>query len=290
MVYLDSKFTIVEPPVSPMAKIRDSDITELSTIIENRTTFFEPLDAASTYCIFNSFDFHSSSIQTKSSENQLMNLWTAMESLLPPPQEQRILHFINSLEPLLSRKYIQKLINDLMNTLRLNYPKELNIILSKMPPEYTDIEKCAALISIKDENENLRDELYELMGRNPLLRNRIYTLMKKLHSADNIYITMELHKNRIRWHLQRIYRARNLITHKGEDIDYVNQLVENLHFYYHTIIDLIQEITSQNNNIDSLETVFNLVRLEHEAYIRLLKDSKEEKCNNKNFKLFLFCS
>ena len=288
LVYLASKFTIVEPPVSPMAKIRDSDITELSTIIEKRTTFFEPLDAASTYCIFNSFDFHSSSIQTKSSENQLMNLWTAMESLLPPPQEQRILHFINSFEPLLSRKYVQKLIKDLLNNLRLNYPSELNIILSKLPPEFTDIEKVAALISIKDENEKLRDELYTSLGRNPLLINRIYTLMKNLHSADNIYTTIELHRNRIRWHLQRIYRARNLITHKGEEIIYVNQLVENLHSYYHTIIDLIQEISTQNKNIDSLETVFNLIRIEYEAHIALLKDSKEEKCNNNNFKLLIF--
>ena len=188
---------------------------------------------------------------------------------------------------MLSRKYIQKLIKDLLNTLRLNYPKELNIIFSKLPAEYTDIEKCAFLISIK-ENKSLRDELCTLMGRNPLLINRTFTLMKKLHSANNIYTTIELHKKRIRWHLQRIYRARNLITHKGEDITYVNQLVENLHFYYHNIIDLIQETTSQNENIDSLETVFNLIRLEQEAHIKLLKESKEEECNNKNFRLLLF--
>lgn len=175
-----------------------------------------------------------------------------------------------------------------MRTLRLNLGENLDDVFSKLPSEYTDFEKCAALISIKDDNEKLRDELYTLIGRNPLLINRIFNLMKKLHSANNILETIDAHKKRIRWQLQRIYRARNLITHKGERIFYVEQLVENLHFYYHTITDLIQETRNQNKSIDSLETVFNLIRIEHETHIRILKESKEERCNDTNFKLLLF--
>jgi hypothetical protein len=289
LVYSPSNYVyIIKPPVSPMAKIRDSEMTELPAVIDDLIPIFGKLEPLSAYCIFNSFNFHSASNQTKSYENQLMNLWTALESLLPPPQEQRILHFINSFEPLLSRKYIQKLIIDLLRTLRLNLEeKDLYDIFSKLPSEYTDFEKCAALISIKEKNEDLRKEIYELIGRNPLLRNRIFTLTEKLHSADNILETINLHKERIRWHLQRIYRARNLITHKGEKIFYVEQLVEHLHYYYHTIVDLIQE-TSHEKHIDSLETIFNLIRIEHEAHMKVLKESKKEKCNYDNFKLFLF--
>lgn len=291
LVYSNSNhFKIVDPRVSPIYKISDSKIEELPKIIESVKNIFNELDPVSIYCIFNSFNFHSSAIQTKSSENQLMNLWTALESLLPPPKEQRILHFINSFEPFLSRRYVQKLILDLLHQLRRELDDDLDIIFLKLPSEYSDFEKCAALISIKDDNEELRDELYVMIKKNPLLRNRIYTLMRKLQSADSIYSTLELHRKRIRWHLQRIYRARNIITHKGEEIFYIYQLVEHLHFYYHIVIDLIKEIKTENENIDSLETIFRLVEIENNSHLRLLKELKDEKTNFENFRELLFGS
>lgn len=89
LVYSPSNYVyIVKPPVSPVAKIRDSEITGLPEVIDDLGPIFDGLEPLSTYCIFNSFNFHSASNQTKSYENQLMNLWTALESLLPPPQEQ----------------------------------------------------------------------------------------------------------------------------------------------------------------------------------------------------------
>jgi len=291
LVYSNSNyFKIAEPRVSPIYKISDSKIEWLPSIIESVKNIFNELDPISMYCIFNSLNFHFCAIQTKSNENQLMNLWTALESLLPPPKEQRILHFINSFEPFLSRKYIQKLILDLLHQLRRELNDDLDNIFSKLPSDYTDFEKCAALISIKNDNEELRNELYSMIKKNPLLRNRIYTLMKKLQSADSIYSTIELHNKRMRWHLQRIYRARNLITHKGEEIFYICQLVEHLHFYYHTIIDLIKEIKIENENIDSLETIFRLVEIEHNSHLRLLKELKDEKTNFENFRELLFAS
>lgn len=48
------------------------------------------------------------------------------------------------------------------------------------------------------------------------------------------------------------------------------------------------ETRNQNKHIDYLETVFNLIRIEHEAHMKVLKESKEERCNDTNFKLLLF--
>ena len=83
---------------------------------------------------------------------------------------------------------------------------------------------------------------------------------------------------------------RNIFTGKGEDIFYVYQLVEHLHFYYHTIIDLIKETKIENESIHSLESIFKLVEIEHNSHMRLLKDSKEDKTNDDNFKDLLFAS
>lgn len=287
LVYSSSShFTIVEYPVSPMNKVRDFKIPELESIVKTVSTFSSIEDF---YLIFNSFDLHLSSIKAKSRENQLLNLWTALESLLPPPPEQRISHFIEGFEPLLSREYTQKLINDLLHNLRLCLGDELDDVFSKLPEEYSEFKKCAALVSIKEENEFLRDEIYNKIGQNILLRNRIYTLMNKLNSAENICETVEIHKKRITWHIQRIYRTRNLIVHKGENTLHVDQLIEHLHFYYHIIIDLLQKTIGENKDIvNSLEMAFSLIKIEHEAHIKLLKNSKKDICNKDNFELLLF--
>lgn len=282
----NNHFTVVEYPVSPINKIRDFNIPELGSIVNSVSTFSVLQDY---YLIFNSFDLHLSSIKAKSRENQLLNLWTSLESLLPPPREQRISHFIEAFEPLLSREYIQKLTRDLLHNLRLCLGDELDNIFSKLPEEYSEFEKCAALISMKKDNEALRDEIYSKIDQNILLRNRIYILMNKLNSSENIYHTIETHKKRIVWHIQRIYRTRNLIVHKGENTLYIDQLIEHLHFYYHIIIDLLQETIDENKDIiNSLEMAFSLIKIEHEAHMKLLIDLKKEQCNKENFKLLLF--
>ncbi|KLK88489.1 hypothetical protein SZ63_05600 [Methanoculleus sediminis] len=283
---------VAPPTVSPMMKIRDTGLKELQNTMDEMASLFINTDGTSSYLIYNSLNLHACSVQSKTAENQLMNIWTAMETLLPPPtdQRQRILQFADAFEPLLGRKYIQKLVNDLLRSLYLNVSEnDLNEIFSKMPSNYSKFEKCALLVALKEKNEPLRDELYAKIGRNPLLINRIYSLMEKMSSASKIHETIVLHNQRVRWQLQRIYRARNLITHKGEQISYVSPLLENAHSYYHSVIDLVKEIRENYGyTFHSLESVFNLVKIEHEAHLAMLKENKGTACSEDKFKKFLF--
>ncbi|WP_153020025.1 hypothetical protein [Methanoculleus horonobensis] len=293
LAYSDEGHAIpVAPAVSPMMKIRDTELRQLQSTIDEMASLFRNADGISSYLIYNSLNLHACSVQSKTAENQLMNIWTAMETLLPPPtdQRQRILQFADAFEPLLGRKYIQKLINDLLRSLHLNISgNDLNVVFSKMPSGYSKFEKCALLVALKAENEPLRDELYAIIGRNPLLINRIFSLMEKTSSAHMVYETIDLHNQRVRWQLQRIYRARNLITHKGEQIRYVSPLLENAHSYYHSVIDLVREIRENYEyTFHSLESVFNLVKIEHEAHLAMLKTKKETLCSEENFKEILF--
>jgi len=281
-------FKIVDYPVAPITKVKDSNFSELHHDVDKIAKIFQNLDNQSTYYILNSLNSHYCAIHSTTSENQLMNLWTAMETLLPPQSEQRILHFLDSFDAFLNRKYVQKLIIDLLHSLRSSLGSDLDIVFDKFPDSYSDFEKCAALISIQIENEKYRDEIYTLIKGDPLLTNKIYTLMKKLSSSEQILKTIELHNKRVRWQLQRIYRARNLIVHKGEKLVYINQLVENLHSYYHTVFDLIQEIKNNNESIDSLEMIFYIIKIDQQAHLSFLKDLNDSMCDNENFRQLLF--
>jgi len=292
LVYSKTDFITIIDDFSSMLKIKDSDFSYIQANIDEIISILVNLDPQSKYFIYNSLNLHLSATESKNIENQLMNLWTALETLLPPPVQGdiRITHFLNSYESFLGRKYIQKLIFDLMNELRYELNDDLLGIITKLPGDLSEFEKIAALVAVQKDNEKIRDEIYAKIGRNLRLRHKIFVLMNNLHQSDKIYDLITLHNKRIRWQLQRIYRARNLIVHKGGQLIYVNQLVENLHSYYHSIIHLIKEIQTDFKTIESLETTFKLVKVEHEAHLAFLKKLESEKCSIDNFRMFLFCN
>ena len=292
LIYSENDFVTIVGNYSPMFKIKDLDIDNFKVNIDEDISFFVNFNNTSRYFIMNSFNLHSIAIDSKNSVNQLLNLWTALETLLPPPPNNdiRIVHFLCSHEPFLARKYIQKLIFDLLNELRYELGDQLTQIFFKIPHGSTDFEKISFILCQKEESEKFRDEIYAKIGRNLRLRYKIFNLMKKLHNSDALLDTIQTHNKRVSWQLQRIYRARNLIVHKGGKLPYIDHLVENLHSYYHAIISLIKEIQSEYDNIDSLETVFKLIRIEYESHVKLLKSSKGENCSSDNFKMMLFCN
>lgn len=292
LVYSKSDYFSIIGDYSPMLKIKDSDISDIKTNIDEVISFFSKFDDQSQFFLMNSFSLHTTAIDSKNSVNQLMNLWTGLETLLPPPPSNdiRIVHFLSSFEPFLARKYIQKLILDLLNELTYELGDQLTDIFSKVPVGSTNFEKMSYILCQKDVGEKHRDEIYSKIGRNLRLRYKIFRLMRKTQNSDVLLETILTHNKRVSWQLQRIYRARNLIVHKGEKLTYIDRLVENLHSYYHVIITLIQEIQNDYDNIDSLETVFKLVRIEYDSHIKLLKESKNVNCNTDNFKMMLFCN
>ena len=73
--------------------------------------------------------------------------------------------------------------------------------------------------------------------------------------AEHIYDRLAAHSRRLRWHIMRIYRNRNLIIHEGENMQYLNALVDNLHFYVDMTLDFIwQKLFDGFQTIDSILT------------------------------------
>ncbi|MCZ7400672.1 MAG: hypothetical protein O8C61_00445 [Candidatus Methanoperedens sp.] len=265
---------------------KDDQIPEL--IHETAGIFSETgLNEESRYKLLRCINLHSAAISANNEENQLLTFWAALESLLPPNREKgKIEHVIGHLEPFLVSRYCDKLLYNLYKSLIIyDGVKE---VIDKVGELDTDFDRFVAIIGFKKENEHLRDEIYGLIGRNPLLMYRIYSLMTKLSSAKSILDTIVEHQKRVVWHIQRVYRMRNLIIHSGSTLPHLNILVENLHSYTDNILDLIGETIVNHPHLETLDEIMLEVSLHNQSHIEILTRAQEEECNIKNYRLFLY--
>ena len=287
IVISDSFASTIYPEVNEMYKMRDCPTEKITQSIDNFLATTVNLNRVSIFNISYSLNLHNYALKSNESAIQLLNLWSAIETLLPPQKDKSIIRtFISTISPVLGVAYIDKLINDLIRQLYVNVPDRTIIpgILSALPDTYSEFEKITLILSVK-EYESTLCELASIVGRNPLLINRIHMLNEMLCSSKTIKKALEVHDMRIKWHLARIYRSRNLIAHKGITPNYISPLLENSHFYYHLIIEIILEtIERLDNNIHSLESIFSFIRFEHEDHIFYLNKIENEICTEKNFK------
>src|SRR5215471_1089488 len=175
------------------------------------------------------FSLHSAALRSSDVAVQLSTLWSAFEALAPiVGDDSKIGAVADALVPALARYYTVKLLRDLRATLRLCCPASLKKTCAGVAGPDPEIVQLAAILSI-DSNEKLRDILYMGLRYNPLMRHRVFALKRSLESAGGILAMLAAHKQRVRWHLSRIYRNRNLIIHAGESLPYRDSLVENLH-------------------------------------------------------------
>jgi len=281
-------------PASPLGKIRYPALNDDQYGLNKFSRILHNLDVDSVYAFMNSLNLHNCAIQSATDSNQFINMWIAMETLLSTNNSKKrgISRINETYIPVLGKDYINKLIQELLRSLKINLTRtDLAEIFSEFPFDVDEIEKCAMLLL--QGNETILKKLLEKIGRNPLLIFKIHQLTENFKNAEQIKKTILMHNQRIEWHLFRIYRTRNDIVHKGEKVKpiLINQLLENIHYYYHVTIDLIESTRAYynySNYINTFESIFNLIKFQHEMHIQYLKNSKGEICNNENYKNMLF--
>ena len=299
LVYSSENVPIItKKPVSPLAKnkkfekfytlLNSERYQDLSKLCKKQQDMIEINLDKSGYQLFKSLSIHSSSINSKNIENQYLNAWICLENLLPKYLGKTILDkFKNGYLPFLNRKYFHKIIENFHDDLLFHTHGKIEGFFSDFPQEYKSLssfEKCVVLISVNDKSENVIEKAKKKMGRNPLLIYRLEELYKKIESPKAIKKSLQDHNQRLDWHLTRLYRARNLLTHLGEKNYHLDKLLENLNYYYHMIIDQIEEISKNNTHIKSLEAIFEWTQIEYSSYLSTLHDNKNSEISYDNFR------
>lgn len=221
-------------------------------------------------------DFHGLAISNEIVENQLINLWTSLETIIPSHSgKNKITNIISSLVPFLMLAYTQRLLQRLLSDLILWNHNIVKGIMRKIPDSkgLTLIEKTALLIALP-ETQPLREELYLKFADYSLLRNRVFNLSELLGKTDKLSAKIKEHQTKVEWQIRRIYRTRNLIVHSGKTPPYSNVLIENIHTYLDLLLETIFNYSMNDENVLTIEQSVELAKLRYEKYLKLLSESK----------------
>jgi hypothetical protein len=225
---------------------------------------------------------HASAIVSRDVSVQLTTLWSAVETLIPATMDDaRITQITDVLVPILAAHYPKKLFTDLDSSLDRCAGPAYHEALAKTTVGAARWMRCAEIVAI-EENEPLRDMVYPSLATNPLLRNRLFNQMKVFCRANTALASIQRHRQRIEWHVRRIYRSRNLMVHAGNALPYREALVENLHSYFHQLVNTLEGTLTTETPPMSIDAAFLSERLHFEQHLKMLRDAKDAKTTSTN--------
>lgn len=249
------------------------------------------MDTDSYFRFVKSIRLHDSALRSDHEENQFLNLFTAFEVLIPKAAnsgKDRILQISEVLLPYLCHSHFLRLASSFGQDFRLWKMKLYNSIIAQISEGTTEDEKMCALIALA-KYQPLRDQIFNAAttDNHVLLRYRLYKLNNRMGSVRNVKSTYKKFQERMKWHVTRLYRTRNLIVHAGTKPRYLDLLLENIHSFYDTFMrELILDITDKgmmkleysyilrqsrhNNYINYLETINNTTVIDENNYADVL--------------------
>ena len=123
-------------------------------------------------------DFHGMALRATAPENQLLNLWTALETIVPASPKASIVDGVmEGAIPFIGLNYVSRLANSVtFDLLRWNRPTVTNLLDRIETPDSFDIVEKIFSIAVCKEHRVIRDELFSELGSFELLRNRVFAL------------------------------------------------------------------------------------------------------------------
>ena len=255
------------------------------SVIDSRIKNILQMKALS-YSAFDSLakaiQMHSEAIDSKNMSTLLRNFWTALETLFSNPvsKKQRE-NVINSVLPIIQKTYILKLLRSVYTQLLLSVDttdlRSLGINSFVSFVEYFS--------SYGEASEEMK-RIYSFLQENLLLRSRIYTLRKELSTGNNISAFLDAHEKKIEWQLKRLYRARNIATHVGEELTYLEIVINHLHNYFDFCVNYVLCKSENGDYISSISTLVFEAQIDNKIHKEMLKT--DQSLSKDNYKAFLF--
>ena len=230
-------------------------------------------------------DLHGICVVSDVVDNQLVTLWTSLETLIPSlAQGTKITNILNQMTPFLMHSYIQRIVQRFTHDLIVWKKWYTKRLLNKVP----DIEgpntvhRAMALLSVAS-NADLRSELYTELKDFHLLRYRAFQLNKLLSCPKSLRLALDIHQRKIEWQIRRIYRTRNMLVHSGKRPSYIHTLVENAHDYFDQIIFDVMRLSCGEYQASTLDDAFELAKIRYEKFKSTLAETSEFTANNCTF-------
>lgn len=219
-----------------------------------------------------SAQLHSMALRSDAEENQILNLWISLESLVPSETKSddlsNIEHIVGSIVPFLNIEYFECLLNNLgRDLLRWNHRATKKALRSVPGQKLTDkLVKLLVLSEFDSERIALEEEFKDFH----LLRDRFDYFRGVFSSPSKAVEALIAHRQRLEWQIRRIYRARNIIVHSGQTPPYTRALIEHAHDYLDSVLSTLVKLASRPKTVNSVAQGFKHVELKYGHYYKSL--------------------
>jgi hypothetical protein len=231
---------------------------------------------------------HASAVKNTEVQNQLLNLWIALETLiLPNKSKSKIQNYSDIITNFLVYDYAERIFRYVTKAL-IRESNGLKTILTENITGDMSLYKKVAILIVSPEYEELREEVYQKLENNALLIYRIKRLNKEFAKGKDAKKFIETHIFKTRLQLFRIYRTRNLIVHSGRIPNFTENLTENLHNYVDSFLKRIIDFSLENKRINSIEQACLEMELLVTRYLKNIEENKDETITKDNINSILF--
>ena len=218
--------------------------------------------------IIRAMDMHLDALNCKNAQTMLRAFWTALEALVFTSDEAEQKESTKfALLYIIQKTYILK-------QFRLIYEQLIVAVKDTEFWEEMGVENFAQFVSSfmssQADDEGFKKYTAKL-STNPLLRTRIYRFRKELSTAKNIQKKIENHKEKVSWQIDRIYRTRNLSTHAGVSMPYVDEILFNVHNYFDYIVNYIMCKLENGHYVQNISSLVFEAKIDNQIHNEFLK-------------------
>ena len=251
----------------------------INTRIDSKAKQILPLLAESTRdrdnfsTIYNALDLHNSSIKIDDHQSSYLCMWTALEVICGGGSKVN-----NILSHALVMNYLRRKIGYAASSLfRACRREEIDV---KLDDFRSDTELFQFYFSSKF--DETRETISSGLFTHPLERYQLWSI-NKLNRTGSLEKELERYGQRVSWHIDRMYRARNSIVHAGQTPAHIKELGEHLHSYLDVLLD---EVLAhfRSGGFRSVSEIMSGLEFEYEVYrltthdVELSKLSDQEIC------------
>ena len=174
---------------------------------------------------------HNTAIAVSDVKSSFLSLWSALEVLSSGNDVNgKLQPVLDMVIPILQKNYFVSQIIEINKAFKDNLPNDAyKKLLEEISVVGCEKKKMFNLVFMEN-YEELRKEIMKQLKDFPVIRTRL-SFLASLNSTKKIKVIMDAYVQRIRWHLYRIYRTRNIIVHSGEEPLKLEYLGEHLHSY-----------------------------------------------------------
>ena len=183
----------------------------------------------------NSLEQHSLALSSSDQKASLVGIWTAFECLVGSDgRDSNVKRIADRIAPIVALRQFEKITrylavwcHEYFKTV-CQHPSKL---FTRSSSYYFSPRDLLDAIT-GPENNDLVVQLLHDTSDHPLLRFRIYQVWRDFHNPKVVKRNLLRSQRNLNWHLERIYRARNLTVHHGETPPLVSELVGHAQYYF----------------------------------------------------------